>query len=490
MKKFSKLPFLLLLTGFFALSGCEKILEPKLYSQINAADFPKTESDVVSAFIPFYVQFSPNYGSTDVSRNVYDFSLTAAYLGYTWATSTQTDESFDLYYSPYGQFTLGPATVSTTSGQAFYDRVSYVARLTTLIGKIDQSSLANKTVLTAEARGLRGWLMFVLYDLYGSVSVKLDPATVDSNEIQPRLSQADYVAAMEQDLQVAIGGLPDKYNGTANWGRLSKGTARMVLLKLYMHEKNWAKAQPVGQALMGMGYQLNPSYQNVFITPQNSEVIFAVPGNNATTNIWYASILPADAVSVLGNDVTKGDKYKLVEMPWAFYDKYTAGDTRLQTIANAYVKTGGQTVTRTTGLTGAIPMKYTKYVPNGFGFDFVIYRYADVLLAMAEITNELSGPTAEARGFLAQVTNRAGTTATLPALATQAAMRSFLLDERGRELYFEFGIRRQDLIRNGSFIANAQSRGITQAKSHQVLFPIPSDVIIQSGGIIAQNPGY
>jgi hypothetical protein len=64
------------------------------------------------------------------------------------------------------------------------------------------------------------------------------------------------------------------------------------------------------------------------------------------------------------------------------------------------------------------------------------------------------------------------------------------LAERGRELYWEFGIRRQELIRNGIFISNAVARGISVAKPHQVLFPIPADVIIQLGGIITQNAGY
>ncbi|HEX8656976.1 MAG TPA: RagB/SusD family nutrient uptake outer membrane protein, partial [Hymenobacter sp.] len=243
MKKLTKLP-ILLLAGLLSLSGCEKVLEPKVYSQIDAADFPKTEADVLSALIPFYVQFNPNYGSRDVSRRtsdspggIFDISFTAGYLGYTWATTAQTDEANDMTNSPYGQFTLGPATVSITSGQSFYSRVSYVAKLTSLIDKIDKSSISNKALYTAEARGLRAWLMFVMYDLYGPVSVKLDPATVDANEILPRLTQADYVAAMESDLQAAITGLPNKYNNTANWGRMSKGVARMVLFKLYMHDK-------------------------------------------------------------------------------------------------------------------------------------------------------------------------------------------------------------------------------------------------------------
>jgi hypothetical protein len=491
MKKIYQL--LLLLTAiFFTASSCKKILEPKIYSQVNADDFPKTEADVKSALIPFYAQFNTNYGSSDISNSVYDFSFTSSYLGYTWATSTQTDENFDIYYSAYGQFTLGPSTVLNSSGQAFYDRVSYIAKLTGLIDKIEKSNINQKALYLAEAKGLRAWLMYILYDLYGPVSVKLNAATLTSNEIIARPSREVYTAAIETDLLAAIAGLPDKYNGTNDWGRLSKGVARMILLKLYMHDKKWDKAKTVGTDLISMGYYLNPSYKNIFVTAQNSEVIFAVPGSSATTSNWYACILPGDAKFVLGNNVSSGDKYKLTEMPWVFYDKYTTGDTRLETIANSYINNSGQTIDRANGLDAAIPMKYTSYVGNGFGFDYVIYRYADVLLSMAEITNELAGPTAEAQGYLIKVTNRANTTATIPAgaFASTGAMRSFILEERGRELYWEFGIRRQDLIRNGTFISNAIARGINIAKPHQVLFPIPSDVIIQSGGIITQNAGY
>ncbi|HZG24910.1 MAG TPA: RagB/SusD family nutrient uptake outer membrane protein, partial [Chitinophagaceae bacterium] len=299
-----------LLILVFVTAGCKKILEPKIYSQVNASDFPQTEADVLSALVPFYAQFNPNYGSTDVSSGVFDFSFTAGYLGYTWATSIQTDEAFDMSNAPYSQFTLGPSTYLNTSGRVFYDRVSYVAKLTGLIDKISTSSISNKNLYIAEAKGLRAWLMYILYDLYGPVSVKLDPSKLTSNEVEPRLSKADYTAAMESDLQAAISGLPNKYNGTANWGRLSKGVARTILFKLYLHDKQWAKAQAVGKEIMTMGYALHPSYTDVFTTSQNNELIFAVPGNSATTSIWYACILPGDAALVLGNDVTRGDKYQ------------------------------------------------------------------------------------------------------------------------------------------------------------------------------------
>src|SRR5207237_7724374 len=124
------------------------------------------------------------------------------------------------------------------------------------------------------------------------------------------------------------------------------GVARTILFKLYLQDKQWAKAQAVGKDIMTMGYSLDPSYKDVFITPQNNEVIFAVPGNNSTSSIWYACILPGDAASILGNDVTKGDKYQLIDMPWSFYDKYHAGDSRLETIATSYVNNNGKTVDR------------------------------------------------------------------------------------------------------------------------------------------------
>src|SRR5882757_6204047 len=473
------IPFLLTMTG------CKKILKPTIYTSINASDFPSTESDAKSALIPFYAQFNVGYGSINPSTNVYDFALNAAYLGYGWATSIQTDENFDLYYTPYSQFTLGPSSYLNTRGQAFYDRVSYVAKLTDLVGKFTNSKITNKDIYIAEAKGLRAWFLFILWDLYGPANPRLDPDSVNSLAIAPRLPEADYVTAMESDLQAAITALPAKYNGSASdWGRISKGVASMLLLKVYMQEAAktkdagfWTKAQTVGQSLMGMGYSLDPSYKDVFATSGNNEVIYAVPGNassnNSTNpNIWFSCIIPEDAKTIMGVDVTKGQNYKLDEMPWTFYDKYAAGDIRLQTIASSYVNTSGKTIDRTHGLDAAIPMKYP-FVENGAGFDFVMFQYSDVLLSMAEITNELSGPTPEAVGYLKQVTDRANTTIPPAATASHDALSNFILDERGRELYWLTGIRRQDMVRHGNFISAAVARSLP-AKDYQVLFPIPS----------------
>ncbi|GAC1603308.1 MAG: hypothetical protein NVS3B8_14430 [Chitinophagaceae bacterium] len=116
----------------------------------------------------------------------------------------------------------------------------------------------------------------------------------------------------------------------------------------------------------------------------------------------------------------------------------------------------------------------------------MVFRYAEVLLSLAEAINE-QGVTADAYQYVNQVRERAGVSDFSG--MSQSQLRAALLDERGRELYCE-GVRRQDLIRNGTYISNAIARGKTNAKPFDVLFPIPNSVIVQGRGIIQQNPGY
>ncbi len=87
------------------------------------------------------------------------------------------------------------------------------------------------------------------------------------------------------------------------------------------------------------------------------------------------------------------------------------------------------------------------------GINFPILRYSDVLLMYAEAINEVSAANAgEAYDYVKQVRDRAGiATRDKGEYASQAAMRQFVRNERGRELCFE-GLRKYDLIRWGIFV--------------------------------------
>lgn len=486
----STILIIMILTTLIFVS-CKDSLQPEIYTDLSENNFFKTEADIKSALTPLYGLLGTDWGATDPGTGLYLMNFNVALWGYDNITRLMTDQVSDTWWLPYSQYTFGPATDEKDIRMQHYGKLRFVARATDVIDKISKAPLNDnlKAKYIAEAKVLRALIMSILYDLYGPLNPKLDPEKLTENIVEPRMSDADYIAAIDKDITEAMPNLPNKLNtDAANWGRVSKGCARMILFKLYLNKKNWNKAEAIGNELLSMGYELQTSYKNVFLIAANNEVIFSTPGNKGIASYWYKMIIPWDAKSVLGVGVQPG--WLGEGMPWSFYDKYSADDERLQTIAKEYVTIGGIVNSRENGkLANAIPMKYLNFQPNDEGVEYVMYRYADVLLAMAEIENEKNGPTQKAINFVKQVTDRSKTAIPTSTTASKDAFRDFILDERGRELYDEFGIRRQDLIRHGKLISNARTRGVN-AGEHQVLLAIPSHVIIESNGIIKQNPGY
>lgn len=489
-----RMPFLLL--GIFSIllnSSCKKALETKVYSQLTPQTFYKSEGDINAAVTALYAPFSTNWGSTDLGNGTWYASLYNADIKtYLFRSIASTDEIATDWDQNIVNFTWGSSTWAG-SNEATYYKISFVAKATEVMEAINNSSTVNDAVkkgYIAQAKTLRAWLMYIFYDFYGPVNVKTDPATLTDTTATPRPDEAAYLAQIEKDLTEAMPDLKDKYNAdAANWGRVSKALARMLLLKLYMHTKQWAKAEAAAKEIMTMGYSLltgADGYANVFKQKRNAEIIYAVPTTDASPNYWVQEVLPGDFRT--GGGITREPGWAGYFMPWAFYDRYEANDLRKSTIIDTYSKSNGTVVSRATGLRGAIPLKYTGFSGNGPGYaiDVMVFRYAEVLLSLAEAINEQRGP-AEAYQYVNMVRARAGVSDF--AGMTQDQLRQAILDERGRELYAE-GVRRQDLVRNGSLISNALTRGKTNAKSHMILFPIPNAVIVQGRGVIKQNPGY
>ena len=120
--------------------------------------------------------------------------------------------------------------------------------------------------------------------------------------------------------------------------------------------------------------------------------------------------------------------------------------------------------------------------------NYVVYRYADVLLMKAEALNEL-GQTAQACEPLNIVRQRAGLANVVN--LSQDDMREKIIHERRMELAFE-GHRWFDLIRlqNGDYaIKFLHSIGKTRATKDRLLFPIPQTEM-DANSLMTQNPGY
>lgn len=132
-------------------------------------------------------------------------------------------------------------------------------------------------------------------------------------------------------------------------------------------------------------------------------------------------------------------------------------------------------------VTGIRVIKYPPDLDNTFpaNNDYVIFRYADVMLMVAEAYMR-SNQAASATPLVTAVRAARG----MGPLAT--LNMDELLNERGRELYWE-GWRRQDLIRFGKFLAPTQLR--EQSQPNRLIFPIPSQQLAVNPNL-TQNPGY
>jgi len=492
-----------LMTGsMIMIAGCDEQLEMKVNSQLTPQNFYQSEGDANAALITLYVPFTSNWGNPDPGLPANDQWRAALYnadlKSYLMRSLLTTDEIANdgtfVNAGPLTNFTWGSSTWAG-GDEPNYPKVSYVAKATEVIEAIKNSSAVSdgvKKSYVAQAKALRAWLMYVLYDFYGPLNVKVDFSTLTETSPTPRLTDEQYVEQMLKDLDEAIPDLVDRYNSDeVNWGRVSKGVARMIKLKIYMHKKRWAEAEAMAQVIRTMGYSLltgSTGYRDIFSQERNNELIYAVPANDASPNFWVQEVLPGDFKSAPGiapRNVGWNEDY----MPWAFYDTYETNDLRKKTtILDSYTNQEDVLVTRASGMRGALPIKYMQLTPTepGQPHDVVVFRYADVLLLLAEAINEQRGPD-EAYQYVNEVRSRAGV-GNFSGMTTEQ-FKTALLAERGRELYAE-GVRRQDLIRNGSFITNAIARGKTAAADHKVLFPIPNSVVLQGQGVIDQNPGY
>ncbi|MCU0469057.1 MAG: RagB/SusD family nutrient uptake outer membrane protein [Arcicella sp.] len=500
-RKFLKKIGLYSITVLMVLSSCEKKLDNVIYgdlsSTVGTADFAKGTLMAAYTGMVGGTGWQEGWGSAFPGWKVQALETTdegVCSWGGNWFRLNRLD------YDPDFDWTQRPYTVL----------MPFISRITVGMGQINKSPISDalKTQYIAEMKGLRAHYSQILYSLYGPLTIKTDPAVAaDPNAVDvPRPTAAEMVKQIEADYKDAIAVLPTSFKGN-DYGRLTKGAALTGLMKLYMQEKRWADAVATGEQIKQLGYSLASNYEDNFSMKNKSggvsEVIFAVvctatPYNDIAnyTNIWMAHVIPGSYKDPSGIPLMGWGGYK---MPWKTYDKFDQTDKRLKVLVSKYPtgKDANGNVTyvdlRATGAIGALPIKY---LPDGWTkdtqygeTDVPVYRYADVLLMLAEARNEVNGgPNATAYDEINTVRKRAGLAA-LPAGLSKSEFLAKIQDERLFELWAE-GFRREDLVRWGLYVKRAKDDGSVFATPEKVLYPLPRAVITRSNGVIKQNPGY
>lgn len=374
------------------------------------------------------------------------------------------------------------------------------------LANIDLVPMADitKQYWKAEARYIRALMYFELLKRYGGVPLIGDKIfTVEDNLELPRNTYAECVDYIVKECDAIKDNLRSEKGanyGANDWGRIAKGAALALKTRTYLYAASplfngggfeadatkkaltgyptadasrWQRVIESSEELIGLAYYaLQPSFNNAFITNKNTEVIlnkqgatnFSVETNNAPSGFAtpavsngrtspttdFAEAFPmnnglpitdaASGYNAANPYVNRDPRFGFT----LFFNGSTWLKRGVQTYDGGLDKPGGTTVQTKTGF---YLRKFMADFSNNTTYtnqyhNFVLFRYAEVLLSYAEALNEV-GRTEDAVTQIKLIRARAGITAGantrygIPAGISQNDMRTLIKNERRIELAFE-----------------------------------------------------
>lgn len=374
--------------------------------------------------------------------------------------------------------------------------------------------LENVNYYIAEARFLRALSYYHAMDMFANTPfvTENDPVGAFFPPQYTRAQLFDYIQSELLAIEPLL--IPARQN---EYGRADQGAAWMLLAKLYLNAEVYT-SQPMYtecltycNKLINAGYSLEPTYQNLFLADNNvnnPEIIFPINFDGAftktyggTTFIIHAQIGGSMDPFEFGCQGGWGGTRTTPEFVGKFADPTGATDSR------ALFYTDGQSLEiQDVGLftDGYAITKFKNVDRNGnpgsdldyCDTDFPLFRLADVYLMYAEavLRGGSGGDLSSALNYVNLVRERAynGTDGDISSAQLNL---DFIINERGRELYYE-GHRRTDLVRFGLFTGNqyvwswkGEVQGGIGTDSKYNIFPIPSSDV-NANQNLQQNPGY
>ena len=374
---------------------------------------------------------------------------------------------------------------------------------------------ANIKAYRAEARFLRALSYWHALDMFGSVPFVTEKDALGAF-LPPQTTKAALFSYIESELKDVETLLVDPR--TNEYGRADKAAAWTLLAKLYLNAEVYT-----GQAkntecitycnkVIAAGYTLEPKYENLFKIGNDAskEVIFAVRFDGTRSKTWGGMTFLVHAGvggSMKAADYGINGGWSGLRTTKGLVNLFNNAASKVDTFDNrAMFYTNGQSLEIDDVSEFAQGYAITKFKnvdaagkagsdPEGNfpDTDFPMFRLADVHLMYAEavVRGGTGGTTAQALTYINGLRTRAKS-----GVGNLAALTlNNILDERGRELYWECH-RRTDLIRFKKFTTadylwplkgGAKTGTAVDAKFN--IFPLPSADVIANPNLV-QNAGY
>lgn len=395
----------------------------------------------------------------------------------------------------------------------YSDIYNALGNINTVLFKLSEADVdpARKAVFEGEVKFFRAYYYWLLSQYFGDAIIITEPVTNPSDAFEfTRSPISEVYALIESDLNTAVSNLPE-VTDISEAGRVTNGAALTLLGKVLLTQNDFTGARAVLEEVVDSGnYSLLPNYADIF-DPNNKnhqESIFEIQfqGNNdlgESSGFLYDFYPLFSQGAVTGFPGIDGGGWNIPTQN--IIAAYEDGDLRKEvSLSEGYTNNDGDFV----------PIPFIEKFRNPHSIErrpndnWPVYRYADVLLLLAEAINEISGPDGEAYGYVNQVRERAGLEPV--GALSQEEFRAALRNERRIELAFEnhrwFDLKRTLSTSELVAFMNAHgdeemagpttprgsigfSAGDYQFDSFEVLFPIPERELLVNPSL-QQNEGY
>ena len=494
------------------------------------------------------------------SKKDLDLALTGCYNAYEsggnqYYRECGSDNGFNNF--PWEGWTnIGNGQLSAADPGASYYGFATINRCNEFLANVDNATAVSeedRAIYKAQVRFIRAYKYYILTINYGDVPlIEQNFANPEEAKVS-RDPQSVIRKFIEDELTAVIGVLPVSHPGSG-YGKATKGAAQALLMRYHLYFKDYDKALATAKSITG--YSLFETFEGLFdpANEQNEEVILSVQYTPSLYEFDYTPYLPNSLGGWSSVVPTQSlvDAFEMADGK-TIKEAQTAGqydpanpflnrDPRLrasvvypgQVFAGKVYKSiesdspdyfnNANNATRT----GYNFKKYTTFLDLNpgtqywnMGNDVFLFRYAEVLLTIAEAKIEMDQIDNEMYNALDAVRERAGMPKVNRAkYAGQASLRELVRNERRVEFAME-GLRRDDIIRwgiakdvlNGNLMGT--KRGIVLATTqpngdHNVslnlpanliesrefvdpknnLLPIPQNAIDKNPNLEPNNPGY
>lgn len=349
--------------------------------------------------------------------------------------------------------------------------------------ELDDLSEDTKNQYLGEARFVRALTMFNLSEYFGqpyqvaqgaslSIPIILEDFRGDNVEdfLGPRNTLNEVYAQIAEDLDFAINNLPESYSANADTrGRATSGAAKALLARLELYRaNNTAAAELATEVINSSVYSLAPDYDFYdALTPEDVFVIINTAIDDQGT-IGYSDLTNPTPEG-------RGDAPFSPNLIAAYQEE--EGDLRFSELTQVGTDAVGDT-------TAVFTTKFDDGVTNSDNAPVI--RITEMYLIRAE-ANLKAGTSIGATPLsdINTLRNRAG----LSPLESVTIVD--IVRERRKELAFEGGHRRSDLLRNEMSLRRSgqPNEEMSNFGDPLTIFPIPTREL-DLNPALEQNPGY